>query len=42
MVKLTMMVLGSIGLLVGCTGCDAVSIVAESLSLAGGIVGMFG
>jgi hypothetical protein len=41
MLKKALFVLVGMGFLVGCTGCDAVSIVADSLNLAGGIVSLF-
>jgi hypothetical protein len=41
MLKKTVLVIVSLGFLLGCTGCDAAQIVAGSLSLAGNIVGWF-
>jgi len=41
MLKRSLLVLVSLGFLVGCVGCDAVSIVADSLGAAGTIVGWF-
>ncbi len=42
MFKAVMMSVCSAMILVGCVGCNAVSIVGESLSLAGMIVSLFG
>lgn len=42
MFKKSLMVSVSLLLLMGGTGCDAVTIVGESLSLAGTIVSLFG
>jgi hypothetical protein len=41
MLKRSLFVLVVVGSLIGCGGCDAVSIVADSLGLAGTIVGLF-